>query len=149
MSWHCDGPCGAPRDGRLRALRPICCSESAYAAERALSSRDISMAANNRAARSESAAVAVESMPRRPSICRADFTIAPFAVSAYATPCEDTATRSLKMRGLLTIRACSGCASGTRITSMRNSALFGSVVSFPVLHPGSSVLERTGASPDT
>ena len=36
------------------------------------------------------------------------------------------AVRSLKMRGELTIAACSGCASGTLITSMRKSAEFGS-----------------------
>ena len=39
-----------------------------------------------------------------------------------AAPCVGGAVRSLKMRGELTIFACSGCANGTRITSMRKSA---------------------------
>ena len=48
------------------------------------------------------------------------------AMSSGASPCFGGATRSLKIRGELTIAACSGCASGTLMTSMRNSAELGS-----------------------
>ncbi len=97
---------------------------------------------------SESAAVAVAGMPNRPRNRLAALTAAPFAVSATATPCVGGAVRSLKMRGELTIFACSGCANGTRITSIRNNAVLGSVMS-PPSHPGISVVERTRANPDT
>jgi hypothetical protein len=48
------------------------------------------------------------------------------SISACDAPCVAGAVRSLKMRGELTIAACSGCASGTLITSMRNFTEFGS-----------------------
>ena len=51
--------------------------------------------------------------------------------------------RSWKMRGELTIAACSGCASGTLMTSMRNSAMFGSSSGAASEQPGSSLGERT------
>ena len=52
------------------------------------------------------------------------------------------------MRGELTIAAFSGAASGTLITSRRNSAVFGS--SMPAFtQPGSSSAERTPDEPDT
>ena len=53
------------------------------------------------------------------------------------------------MRGELTIFAAAGLASGTWMTSMRNSAVFGSYVIGRPEHPGSSLGERTGAEPDT
>ena len=45
------------------------------------------------------------------------------AMSSGASPWRAGAARSLKMRGELTIAACSGWASGTRMTSMRNKAV--------------------------
>ncbi len=52
------------------------------------------------------------------------------------------------MRGELTIAACSGCASGTRITSIRKSAEFGSSLGGAPEQPGSSSAGRTGAEPE-
>src|SRR6185437_8445964 len=57
-------------------------------------------------------------------------------------------TRSLKMRGELTIAACSGFANGTLITSIRNSAEFGSSLGFMREQPASSLGERTPADPE-
>jgi len=74
---------------------------------------------------------------------------APFAVSAGATPCVAGAARSLKMRAVLTIFACSGCATGTRMISTRKSALFGSVTPPASAQPAISFDERTGARPET
>ena len=53
------------------------------------------------------------------------------------------------MRGEVTIFACSGCASGTLITSMRNSDEFGSLSGASLEQPGSSFGERTPAEPET
>jgi hypothetical protein len=52
------------------------------------------------------------------------------------------------MRGELTMAACSGAASGTLITSMRNSAVFGSSCGAS-RQPGSSSADRTRDEPDT
>ena len=52
------------------------------------------------------------------------------------------------MRGELTILACWGAASGTRMTSMRNSAVVGSSWSGESEHPASSFGDRTGAVPE-
>ncbi len=71
------------------------------------------------------------------------------AMSSGASPCWGGATRSWKMRGELTIRACSGCANGTWITSIRNSAEFGFESGGAPEHPASSLGDRTGADPDT
>ncbi len=71
------------------------------------------------------------------------------AMSSGASPCRGGATRSLKIRGELTIAACSGWASGTRITSMRKSAVFGSSSSGAPEQPGNSSAGRTGAEPET
>ena len=53
------------------------------------------------------------------------------------------------MRGELTIVACSGWASGTRMTSMRKSAEFASSSGEVAAHPGSSLGERTPDEPET
>src|SRR5438105_1378243 len=58
------------------------------------------------------------------------------------------AVRSLKMRGELTIRACSGCATGTLMTSMRNSAELGFTSGASATQPGSSLGERTRDEPE-
>ena len=58
-------------------------------------------------------------------------------------------TRSLKMRGELTIAACSGWASGTLMTSIRKRAEFGSLSGASREQPGSSLGERTPADPET
>ena len=50
--------------------------------------------------------------------------------------------------GELTIAACSGCASGTLIASMRKSDVLGSFGSRTATQPGSSVGERGGAEPE-
>jgi hypothetical protein len=55
---------------------------------------------------------------------------------------------SAKMRGRFTTRASSGLASGTLITSMLNSAVFGSSFGSAPEHPASSSAARTGAVPD-
>src|SRR5216117_1514084 len=58
------------------------------------------------------------------------------ARSASDAPCRTGAVRSLKIRGELTIAACSGCASGTLMTSVRNSVLFrNEVIKVPLAHP--------------
>src|SRR6266566_5199153 len=70
-------------------------------------------------------------------------------VSSGVSPCERAWVRSLKIRGELTIRACSGCASGTWITSIRNNAELGFESGGALEHPASSLGDRTGADPDT
>ena len=70
------------------------------------------------------------------------------AISSGASPCRGGATRSLKMRGELTIAACSGCASGTLMTSMRKSAEFGFTSGVSRTQPGSSFGERMPAEPE-
>ena len=52
------------------------------------------------------------------------------------------------MRGELTIAACSGCASGTLMTSIRNSADVGSSDGGALTHPASSLAGRTPAEPE-
>src|ERR1700681_639461 len=70
------------------------------------------------------------------------------ATSSGDSPCLAGAVRLLKMRGELTIAACSGCANGTLMTSIRKSAEFGSLSRVSLLHPGSSLGERTPAEPE-
>ena len=70
------------------------------------------------------------------------------AASAGASPCVGAGARSLKIRGEDTMAARSGCASGTLITSIRNSALFGSSSGYSREQPGSSVGDRTPAEPE-
>ena len=53
------------------------------------------------------------------------------------------------MRGELTMCACSGCASGTLITSMRNSAVFGSSSGDAPEQPASSSPSARRAEPET
>ena len=50
---------------------------------------------------------------------------------------------------LLTIAACSGCASGTLMTSMRKSAELGFLSGLSRTQPGSSASGRTPAEPET
>ena len=56
---------------------------------------------------------------------------------------------SINTRGLDTIFASCGAASGTLITSMRNSAVFGSLSGASPEHPASSSGRRTNDVPDT
>src|SRR3954470_1662974 len=70
------------------------------------------------------------------------------ALSAGVSPCLGGATRLLKIRGELTMAACSGCASGTLMTSIRNQAELGSLLGIPAVQPGSSRAERTGEEPE-
>src|SRR3954469_13442684 len=67
-------------------------------------------------------------------------------LSSGASPCLGGFTRLLKIRGELTIAACSGCAIGTLMTSIRNSAELGSFGA--PMQPGSSLGDRTGAEPE-
>ncbi len=55
----------------------------------------------------------------------------------------------LNRRGLLTIEAVCGAASGTLITSMRKFAVFGSAVELPPLQPAISAAVRMPAVPET
>ena len=53
------------------------------------------------------------------------------------------------MRAPVTTSACSGCSSGTLITSSRNSELVSSAGSVPFLQPASSVSGRAPWLPET
>ena len=70
------------------------------------------------------------------------------ARSCLVSPWRGGASRSLKIRGELTIAACSGCATGTLMTSIRNSAEFGSSDGSESVHPASSLDERTREVPE-
>jgi len=80
---------------------------------------------------------------------REELAVAAAALSAAVSPWRGGAARSWKMRGELTIAARSGCATGTLITSMRNSAVFGSCDGSASEQPASSLDERTPAEPET
>ena len=54
----------------------------------------------------------------------------------------------MKIRGEDTIAACSGCASGTLMTSIRNRAEFGSSSGMAAEQPASSLGERTLEEPE-
>ena len=71
------------------------------------------------------------------------------ARSAGEGPCLGGATRPSKIRGELTMAASPGRSSGTRMTSIRKRAVFGSSSGDPVAQPGSSSADRTGAEPET
>ena len=71
------------------------------------------------------------------------------ARSSGARPCLGGAFSPSKIRGELTMCAAAGFASGTRMTSIRNSAEFGSSLGGALTHPGSSSAGRTGAEPET
>src|SRR5437660_735550 len=71
-----------------------------------------------------------------------------------ATPCGSSlcvggAARESKIRGEATMAACCGVASGTLITSIRNSELLGFESGDSRTQPASSLGERTGAEPET
>ena len=70
------------------------------------------------------------------------------ALSAGDSPWLAGATRSLKMRGELTIAARSGFRTGTLITSIRKSEELGSLSGVAPMHPGSSLGERMPADPE-
>ena len=70
------------------------------------------------------------------------------AMSSGVSPCFGGSTRSWKIRGELTIAACSGCATGTLMTSIRNRAEFGSCDGIAATQPGSSLSERTCEEPE-
>ena len=74
--------------------------------------------------------------------------LAAAATSSGASPWRGACARSLKMRGELTIAACSGCATGTLITSMRKSAELASFSGVVATQPASSLGERTPAEPE-
>src|SRR6476620_10640301 len=66
------------------------------------------------------------------------------ATSSGAEPCVLGCVRSLKMRGELTIAACSGWASGILMTSMRKSAELGFCSGIALTQPDISVGDRGG-----
>jgi len=70
-------------------------------------------------------------------------------MSSGASPCCGGGASESRNRAPPTIAACCGAASGTRITSIRNSELFGLESGDCRTHPGSSLGERTGAEPET
>src|SRR3954465_708027 len=69
-------------------------------------------------------------------------------LSSCAMPCVGAAERFWKMRGVATMAACSGCASGTLMISMRMSAELGFLSSGSWRQPPSSVGERTADDPE-
>src|SRR5207244_9944801 len=75
--------------------------------------------------------------------------LAAAAMSSGVSPCLGGAVRPLKIRGELTMAACSGWASGTLMTWIRKRALFGFESGDAATQPGSSLGERTGAEPET
>jgi len=75
--------------------------------------------------------------------------LAAAAMSSGVSPCLGGAVRPLKIRGELTMAACSGWASGTLMTSIRKRALVGFESGDAATQPGSSLGERTGAEPET
>jgi hypothetical protein len=75
----------------------------------------------------------------KPPARRAESTMRCWAArSSGASPCERGSVSPVKMRGELAIAACSGRATGTLMTSMRNSAEFGSLSGDASTHPASS-----------
>src|SRR4029079_6859043 len=70
------------------------------------------------------------------------------APSSGAEPCVLGCVRSLKMRGELTIAACSGWASGLLMTSIRNSAELGFCSGIALTQPDISVGDRGGEEPE-
>ena len=71
------------------------------------------------------------------------------AMSSGASACEPVAFRPAKMFARLTIAACSGCASGTLMISMRISDEFGFWSGASLMHPASSPSGRIPEEPDT
>src|SRR5262249_40326166 len=70
------------------------------------------------------------------------------ALSSGVSPWAGTGARSLKIRGEETMAALDGSASGTLMTSIRDSAALGSLSGARLEQPASSVGERTGAEPE-
>ena len=75
--------------------------------------------------------------------------VAAAAISCGVSACVAASVRSAKIRGELTMLASSGWANGTLMTSIRNSAEFGSWSGASFEHPESSFGDRTPADPDT
>ncbi len=83
-----------------------------------------------------------------PAALASAISFASAALSAGVSPCAFGATRLSKIRGELTIAACSGWATGTLMTSMRNQAVLGSCDGIAAVHPASSLGERTADEPE-
>ena len=66
--------------------------------------------------------------------CKPSLPCVPPLFRPFTTPVRG----SMNTRGLETILAFCGAATGTLITSMRNSAVFGSLSGVPPEHPASS-----------
>jgi hypothetical protein len=155
MSWHWVGPVGAPDD----ALLPTTASTSRWRLVRSVAvSAAVGVPVPPRAFTMLSSVVRVKFGPTtisspstvamNPPARRAESTILRCAArSSGASPCAWGLVSPVKMRGELTIAACSGWATGTLMTSMRNSAEFGSCAA--ATHPASSWSERTGPDPET
>ena len=155
MSWHCVGPAfgfagGGPiifaiipgMAARTAALSAAVGSPVPPRAFTALSS--IGLTKRDGSTCSSPKIVAVN-----PPFAFASATsLALSALSTSDSPCRAGFVRSLKMRGELTIAACSGCASGTLMTSMRKSAELGSSFGSALEQPGSSFGERTREEPE-
>ena len=154
MSWHWVGPAlarhGVPiiladdRPATPLAQRARCPRPSARRCRRApctmLSSSGVDEV------RAAGPAPRRRTSPMKAPPARSATAFASAAMSSGVSPCSGGAVRSLKIRGELTIAACSGCASGTLMTSMRNSAEFGSLSGAAFTHPGSSLGDRTPTS---
>src|SRR5436853_2561831 len=157
MSWHWVGPGGGPLPRgtgvtirstiawalvRNTALSAAVGAPVPPRALTMLSSRNVT----NRGPRTTSTPLRVAVNPPLARASAAAFAAA--AMSSGASPWRAGATRSWKMRGEFTIRACSGCANGTWMTSIRNSAEPGFESGGALEHPASSLGDRTGAEAD-
>jgi hypothetical protein len=87
-------------------------------------------------------------MVNLPAAFAAASSLAASALSAGVSPCDGGAVRFSKMRGELTIAACSGCATGTLMTSIRNHAVLGSSLGIAATQPSSSLGDRTTEEPE-
>src|SRR6476469_3198577 len=149
MSWHWVGPA-------VGGTGPIVLATSADSAARAAAvSSAVGTPDRPRSRMVSATSVSPSSELRISCIPMNDTTKAPeawaFAVAAMSSlvsPCSGAAVRSLKIRGELTMAACSGCASGTLMTSIRNSAEFESTDGSVQTHPASSLGERTLEEPE-
>ena len=158
MSWHCTGPGrGWPGTvGPLIRRSTIVCSESRSIAESAavgaplpprFATIESSMGLRNCGGATRSSPKIVTTYP--PCARAESATRAAAATSCGVSPCVGGAFSPPRISGLLTTCADSGCARGTRMTSMRNSSLLGSWSGDSPEQPASSLGERTGAVPDT
>jgi hypothetical protein len=154
MSWHCVGPAAVSgssptiiRASWGSAWRRIALSAAVGAP---VPPRDSTIWPSAIRASSSSSTISwsLTVKTNAPRAFASAISFAAVALSSGVSPCEGGATRLSKIRGELTIAACSGCATGTLITSIRNQAVFGSTFGIAALQPASSPGERTAEDPE-